>query len=235
MASTLTSNLEATLLTTYMRLQILDSSERQRTRDDSKTSIEKTAPEIAPIPAPRKNPLSVAWPTKAPVMAPRRQPTENKYKMNITINSKWRYLSLSNCKCWLFSTPNSKQQKNRKCQFYSFIGRQKLWMINAEASSCMLNCRIKLNLTLNMQYSSQNLNLNRGGWRLQWWWFGVLGRVGVVGEYPYCSPTCSWHDDFQTQQQQQQQNNESPDEFHKNWCCVHLDARQTLVNGFSRL
>lgn len=71
-----------------MRLQILDSLERQRTRDDSKTSIEKTAPEMAPIPAPRKNPLSVAWPTNAPVMAPRRQPTENTYKMNITTNNK---------------------------------------------------------------------------------------------------------------------------------------------------
>lgn len=57
-------------------LHMPESLECQRARDDSTTSIEKTAPEIAPIPAPRKSPLSVANPIRPPVMAPTTEPTE---------------------------------------------------------------------------------------------------------------------------------------------------------------
>lgn len=52
-----------------------DSSDCQRSKDDSKTSIEKTAPDIAPTAAPRTNPLSVSCPIKAPVIAPNKVPT----------------------------------------------------------------------------------------------------------------------------------------------------------------
>lgn len=63
------------LLTRYKRQPSPDSSECHRTRDDSKTSIEKTAPDMAPTAAPRTNPLSVSWPIRAPVMAPNKVPT----------------------------------------------------------------------------------------------------------------------------------------------------------------
>ncbi|CAA7391453.1 unnamed protein product [Spirodela intermedia] len=56
-------------------LQIPDPWERQMTRHDSTTSMEKTAPDMAPIPAPQKKPLSVARPMMAPVMAPMKEPT----------------------------------------------------------------------------------------------------------------------------------------------------------------
>lgn len=63
------------LVTKYKRHPIPDSSDCQRTREDSKTSMEKTAPEMAPTAAPRTNPLSVSCPIKAPVMAPNKVPT----------------------------------------------------------------------------------------------------------------------------------------------------------------
>lgn len=56
-------------------LQIPDPRERQMTRHDSTTSMEKTAPDMAPIPAPQMQPLSVARPRMAPVMAPMMEPT----------------------------------------------------------------------------------------------------------------------------------------------------------------
>lgn len=62
-------------LTKYRRHPIPDSSDCQRTREDSNTSIENTAPDIAPTAAPRTNPLSVSCPIKAPVMAPNNVPT----------------------------------------------------------------------------------------------------------------------------------------------------------------
>lgn len=63
------------LLTKYRTQRSPDSSECHRVRDDSNTSIEKTAPDMAPTAAPRANPLSVSWPIKAPVMAPKKVPT----------------------------------------------------------------------------------------------------------------------------------------------------------------
>ncbi|KAJ0556777.1 hypothetical protein HanIR_Chr07g0317691 [Helianthus annuus] len=48
------------LLTKYRRHLIPDSSDCHKRREDSKTSIEKTAPEIAPTAAPLTNPLSVS-------------------------------------------------------------------------------------------------------------------------------------------------------------------------------
>lgn len=59
-------------------LQTPESFEFHKSRDESTTSIEKTAPEMAPIPAPRNIPLSVARPISAPVMAPISEPTEQK-------------------------------------------------------------------------------------------------------------------------------------------------------------
>lgn len=67
-------------LTTYKTLQIPDSLDLHKYRDDSTASMEKTAPEIAPIPAPRSNPLSVAKPIRAPVIAPTNEPTAHKKK-----------------------------------------------------------------------------------------------------------------------------------------------------------
>lgn len=60
-----------------------DSSDCQRTREDSKTSMEKTAPDIAPTAAPLTKPLSVSWPIKAPVIAPNKVPTNAKKKVKI--------------------------------------------------------------------------------------------------------------------------------------------------------
>lgn len=57
-------------------------------RDDSNTSMEKTAPENAPTAAPLMNPLSVSCPIKAPVMAPNNIPTAKN-----TQNAKWRDIS----------------------------------------------------------------------------------------------------------------------------------------------
>lgn len=52
-----------------------DSSERHMAMDLSTTSMATTAPEMAPMPAPRTRPLSVASPIIPPVMAPRIVPT----------------------------------------------------------------------------------------------------------------------------------------------------------------
>ncbi|KAF3584138.1 hypothetical protein F2Q69_00027096 [Brassica cretica] len=57
-------------LTKQRRQPKRDSLDFQRTRDDSKTSMEKTALEKAPTAAPQMKPLSVLWPIKAPVTAP---------------------------------------------------------------------------------------------------------------------------------------------------------------------
>lgn len=65
-------------LTKYRRHPIPDSSDFQRTREDSNTSMEKTAPDMAPIADPRMKPLSVSCPIKAPVIAPNKVPTTNK-------------------------------------------------------------------------------------------------------------------------------------------------------------
>jgi len=65
-------------LTKYKAHPIPDSSDFQRTSEDSNTSMEKTAPDMAPTAAPRMKPLSVSWPIKAPVIAPNKVPTANK-------------------------------------------------------------------------------------------------------------------------------------------------------------
>ena len=63
------------VFTKYKRQPRPDSFDCQKTRDDSKTSTEKKAPEMAPTAAPQTKPLSVSWPIKAPVMAPNKVPT----------------------------------------------------------------------------------------------------------------------------------------------------------------
>lgn len=63
-----------------------DSSDCQRSKDDSKTSIEKTAPDIAPTAAPRTNPLSVSCPIKAPVIAPNKVPTAEEKPIPISLS-----------------------------------------------------------------------------------------------------------------------------------------------------
>lgn len=60
-----------------MMLQTLESPECQMSRDDSATSMVKTAPEMAPMPAPRSIPLSVASPIIDPVTAPTSEPTDD--------------------------------------------------------------------------------------------------------------------------------------------------------------
>lgn len=59
-------------------LQTSESLVCQRSRDDSATSMEKTAPEMAPMPAPRTTPLSVASPITDPDTAPTSDPTAAK-------------------------------------------------------------------------------------------------------------------------------------------------------------
>jgi len=49
--------------------------------EESTTSMDTTAPEMAPTPAPRTRPLSVASPISAPVTAPRTMPTAAKTKV----------------------------------------------------------------------------------------------------------------------------------------------------------
>lgn len=71
------------LLTKYRRQPIPDSSDFHKTSEDSKTSMEKTAPEMAPTAAPLTNPLSVSWPIKAPVIAPNKVPTAKIYHILI--------------------------------------------------------------------------------------------------------------------------------------------------------
>jgi hypothetical protein len=55
-------------------LQIPDLRERHTRMDESTTSMETSAPVMAPIPVPRKRPLSVARPMRPPVTAPRNRP-----------------------------------------------------------------------------------------------------------------------------------------------------------------
>jgi hypothetical protein len=64
--------------TMYRTLQTAESLVCQRSRDDSATSMEKTAPEMAPMPAPRTTPLSVASPITDPATAPTTDPTAAK-------------------------------------------------------------------------------------------------------------------------------------------------------------
>lgn len=52
------------------------SLECHKARVESTDSMENTAPEIAPIPAPRNNPLSAARPIRPPATAPTTDPTE---------------------------------------------------------------------------------------------------------------------------------------------------------------
>ena len=94
------------LLTKYKTHPIPDSSDFQRTREDSKTSMEKTAPDMAPIAAPRMKPLSVSWPIKAPVIAPNKVPTAN-----IT-NNPLNLISLKYCHSLEFQNKNYKKKKN---------------------------------------------------------------------------------------------------------------------------
>jgi hypothetical protein len=65
-------------LTKYKRHPIPELSECQRPIEHSKTSTEKTAPDIAPTAAPRMKPLSVFWPIKAPLIVHNKAPTANK-------------------------------------------------------------------------------------------------------------------------------------------------------------
>lgn len=52
-----------------------DSLEFHKSREDSTTSMEKRAPEMAPTTEPLTGPLSVAKPVRAPAMAPAIDPT----------------------------------------------------------------------------------------------------------------------------------------------------------------
>lgn len=85
----------AMLLTKYRTHPTPDSSECHSIRDDSKTSREKTAPEMAPTAAPLMNPLSVSWPIKAPVIAPNNVPTATKKKTTPLLLKKQSLVTLS--------------------------------------------------------------------------------------------------------------------------------------------
>jgi hypothetical protein len=59
-------------------LQIPDLRDCQTRMEESTTSMETSAPVMAPIPVPRNRPLSVARPMSPPVTAPRNRPAAHK-------------------------------------------------------------------------------------------------------------------------------------------------------------
>lgn len=62
-------------------LEIPDRRDRQTRMEESTTSMETRAPVMAPMPVPRKRPLSVASPISPPVTAPRNSPAMAKMKV----------------------------------------------------------------------------------------------------------------------------------------------------------
>jgi hypothetical protein len=70
------------VLTTYKMLQIPDLRDCQTRMEESTTSMETSPPVMAPIPVPRKRPLSVARPMSPPVTVPRNRPAAHKTTKN---------------------------------------------------------------------------------------------------------------------------------------------------------
>lgn len=119
-----------------------DSSDCQRTREDSKTSMEKTAPDIAPTAAPLTKPLSVSWPIKAPVIAPNKVPTANTNVISFSINlrkrssiQKWSRFMSSFVKKGTY-----KITRNSGCIFNKIMDNKSHTPLSTCLSCCLFDC-----------------------------------------------------------------------------------------------